>query len=805
MIKRSLSRRILGWTCALCVLLALGAAAAGFWFKGRINASLPRLDGAWTLRGLTAPVRVTRDSGGVPTVTASNRGDVARAMGWLHAQDRFFQMDTLRRRGAGELSELFGSAALPLDREARMHAFRRLAREALARESPARRALVEAYAEGVNGGLAALGAAPWEYAVLRTRPKPWLPEDCLLITYAMTLDLQESSGNFVRSLAAIRDAFGPASLAFFCPESTPADSALDGSRSRAAPIPPSSEVDLRRRAAEEAGDTAAILPASGTWSDSEEPGSNNFALAGRLTAGGGAMVANDMHLRLGVPNIWYRVCLRWPGHEETGVSIPGAPTLVAGSTGRIAWGFTNSGAGVGDVLVINPSISPDLYHGPDKDALVPYDKRTETIEVRGSKPVATEFDWTVWGPVIGDAPNGRKLVYHWTMDDPAAVNLAIMDLEDASDVREAVGIAHHMGIPVQNMVVADASGQIAWTIAGFLPKRVGYDGRLPVSWAFGDRRWEGYLPAADIPSVVAPGDGLLWTANNRTVGGKALEALGDSGYAIPARAHQIREDLDALVRSSKQVGPRDLLAVQLDDRAVLLEGWRKMLLETLLPEVVARKPSRAAALRAVQKWEGRAATDSVSYRIVRAFRQAVAHKVFDPIFAPCVDLYPQFRWTRLNYEEPLETLLKSRPAHLLDPSFASWDDLLVAALDDVTASLARAHEDIGGATWGRRNTAQIRHPLAGLFPRWASGWLAMPPDPLPGDENMPLVQGPSFGASERFVVSPGHEANGIFQMPGGQCANPLSPYFSAGHEAWVHGEPTPFLPGVAEHALSLDP
>src|SRR5208283_2160067 len=158
-----------------------------------------------------------------------SRTDVALATGWLHAQDRFFQMDVLRRRGAGELAELFGKQALGLDREARMHGFRELARRALALESPGRRALAAAYAQGVNEGLAALRATPWEYAALREKPRPWEPEDCLLVSYAMTLDLQEPTGRYVRSLGAIRDAMGPASLTFFDPLSAPDDAALDSS------------------------------------------------------------------------------------------------------------------------------------------------------------------------------------------------------------------------------------------------------------------------------------------------------------------------------------------------------------------------------------------------------------------------------------------------------------------------------------------------------------------------------------------------------------------------------------------------
>ncbi len=782
------------------------AGGAGLWLRDRMIASLPTLDGEAPLRGLAASVKVTRDALGVPTVEGSSRIDVARATGWLHAQDRFFQMDLLRRKASGELAELFGPAALPLDRDARMHGFRKLAREVLARESPERRALFEAYSEGVNSGLAALRSKPWEYSILRLDPRAWSAEDSVLIHYAMTLDLQEGTGQYVRSLSAIRDELGPASFAFFAPLSTPSDAALDGSVSPPPPIPPPSELDLRARGTAAGPGVAGMRATQGRpWDDRQTHGSNNFAVAGALASGGGALVANDMHLHLGVPNIWYRLSLKWPGHEETGVTLPGVLTLIAGSTGRIAWGFTNSNAGTGDVLVVDPSISPEFYHGAKGGGLASYERRSETIAVKGSKPVSMVFPWTSWGPVVAEAPGGRQLVFHWTEDDPAATNLAILDLEDAPDVASAVAIAHRMGIPAQNFVVADSAGQIAWTVAGMLPKRIGYDGRLPVSWVFGDRRWDGYLTSREVPAIVSPSSGILWTANNRTMGGSALDALGDSGYDMGARARQIRDDLGTLAHSGRPVEPKDLLAIQLDDRALFLESWHSLLVSALSPEIVAGKASRAALLQAAQKWEGRADADSVGYRVVRAFRLAVAHRVLDPIFAPCVDRDPDFTWNRLNYEQPLETLVNERPAHLLDPAYAKWDDLLAAAADDVSRSYEREGLDPRTATWGQRNAAGIAHPFAQLLPRWAASRISMPVDPLPGDANMPRVQDPSFGASERFVVSPGHEAEGIFHMPGGQNSNPYSPFFRAGHEAWVRGDPTPFLPGATKHTLELLP
>ena len=800
------ARSVLAFLGAVFAIVLLSAAAGGLWFRSRVSASLPILDGRVSLSGLGAEVRIARDSLGVPTVDAADRLDVARATGWLHAQDRFFQMDLLRRRGAGELSELFGPSTLPLDRQARMHGFRSVAREAMRRATPAERSLFEAYTSGVNSGLAALGATPWEYAVLRSKPRAWAPEDSLLVSFAMALTLQDSTGREVRTLAVIRDQLGPKSLAFFAPVSTPDDAALDGTVGTRAPVPPPSEIDLRSPEAalrqRSSRLAAAFDPA---WPEREEPGSNSMAVSGRLAKEGGALVANDMHLRLEVPNTWYRMALRWPGHAETGLTLPGAPALVAGSTGRIAWGFTNSKAGTGDIVMVDPSVSPYLYHGPHEGKLAPFEMRSETVVVRGAKPVTMTFPWTAWGPIVADGPKDRLYAFHWTEDDPAASNAALLELEDAPDVRSAIEVAHRMGIPAQNFVVADSGGSIGWTIAGFLPRRFGYDGRLPVSWAFGDRGWAGYLASTDVPSVISAAGGRLWTANNRTTGGASLRALGDAGYAAPARARQIRDDLDGLIRSGKPVGPADLLGVELDDRAVLLEKWRAILAAALTPAVASQKSSRAALLEALGSWDGRASVGSAGYRVVRAFRLAVAHRALDPIFAPCAARLSGFSWSSLNYEAPLEALLRERPIHLLAPPFSSWDELLVAAADDVSDSYLRDHLDPRSATWGRRNTARIEHPFARNLPRWASSWMSMPAEPLPGDSDMPRVQDPSFGASERFAVSPGRESEGILHMPGGQSANPLSPYFAAGHEAWVRGTPTPFLPGPTEHTITLEP
>ncbi len=797
--------RLLGSVLSVLVLLAGLVAGWGYY---RLRASLPQLDGHVALPGLSAPVTITRDALGVPAIKAATRLDIACALGYLHAQDRFFQMDLLRRRSAGELSELFGKVALNLDRTTRRHGFRALAQKVLAGLPPADRALLTSYSAGVNAGLAALHEKPFEYLVLRAQPEPWRPEDSLLVIYSMTLDLQDSSGTYELCLATLRDQLGNDSLAFFAPLVGPADAALDGSTAPLPPIPSARLIDLRHSAAQARVRPPGIqsLFAMAPERESEMlPGSNSFALAGTHTATGAALLASDPHLDLAVPNIWYRASIEWNEPAAThivGVTLPGLPFVVIGSNGHIAWGLTDGYVDTGDLVAVDVNaIDHSLYKIPGRDELLEIEKRTDVIRVKGADPVTVETPWTVWGPIVATDAKSRPLAYHWTAHDPAATNLVFIQLESAQTVAAAVVIAHQTGIPAHNFVIADAAGNIAWTIIGRLPKRVGFDGRLPTSWSFGDRHWDGFLPADQVPAVIAPPSGRVWTANNRALGGAALALLGDGGYASAPRAAQVRDDLATVEKAV----PRDLLAIQLDDRAFFLERWQKLLLSVLTPEAVAGHKSCAELRSIVEHWGESAAVDSVGYRLVRGFRSCTADFTFTPIFAPCVEAMPGFDWARFHYEEALWTLVEQKPAHLLNPQFSSWDALLLAAADHVVTEVEKQGLTLSQATWGRRNTAHIMHPFGRMLPAWLGGWLNMPADPLPGDINMPRVQTPTFGASMRLVVSPGREAEGLFQMSGGQSGHPLSPYYRAGHENWVHGTPGPLLPGPAMHTLVLTP
>ncbi len=389
---------VLGVTAAA---LALAAGGGGAYLHARLRASLPQMEGERAVRGLGAPVRIERDALGVPVVRGGSRLDVARATGFLHAQERFFQMDLLRRSAAGELAALIGRPALEMDREARLLRLRLVARRAVRALRADERDLLAAYTGGANAGLGALGAPPFEYLALRAEPAPWRDEDSLLCALAMYRDLQGRQPWQESVLGLMRETLPPALADFLAPVGTEWDAPIEGGPIPMPAVPGPDVVDLRK--AKPAAALAvrpsepgvlALLGAPigfeprGSDDDAFARGSNNWAVSGAHTAHGGALLANDMHLGISVPNTWYRLSLVFPGVEGerrvTGVTLPGAPFVVAGSNGHVAWGFTNSEGDWADLVLLEPDPqNPDAYLTPEGPRQL--ERETETIEVKGEK------------------------------------------------------------------------------------------------------------------------------------------------------------------------------------------------------------------------------------------------------------------------------------------------------------------------------------------------------------------------------------------------------------------------------------
>jgi len=778
------------------LLIALTLAAAGYFV---LLGSLPELDGTLTTDGLNAPVDLHRDAYGVPTISGSSREDVAYGTGFAHAQERFFQMDLLRRQAAGELAALVGVAALPLDRRHRWHRFRQRASEWLGALPEPQRRIIEAYAAGVNAGLVGLGARPFEYLILGAAPEAWRAEDSMLVGLTMFLELNDA-----RAMADISRGYAKAALPaavfdWLYPPGTRWDAPLAGAPRAPLPLPGADLLNLRDATA------GAVPVAARRLVEQPLVGSNSWAVSGALTADGRALVANDMHLGLRVPNIWYRARLVGSGEQSfdvSGVTLPGTPVVITGSNGHVAWAFTNSYGDWSDAVVLATGTRPDTYITADGKERR-FDVFEEVIAVKGGNDERLIVRETLWGPVLDNVayPQG-ELAVSWIAHHPEAVNFAHLDLETAASATAAMDVANRIGIPPQNFLVGDREGNIGWTIAGRIPERGSAKGQTPALWR-GQGGWDGWLSPADYPRILNPANGRLWTANARVVDGEGLRKIGDGGYALGARAAQIRDGLTA----RRSFTAADMLAIQLDDRARFLERWRGLLLELLDEDSVRNNAERAEFRRLVEVWTPNAAVDSVGYRLVREFRDATRELVFNILATPIVQRFgADVPLTVSNqFEQPLWQVVTQRPQHLLPARYASWRELLLGVLDERLRDYSTRYAGpLARRIWGERNQSAMRHPLSAAVPVLPR-WLDMPSKPLPGDSFMPRVQGPAFGSSERFAVAPGDEAAGYLHMPGGQSGHPLSDYYRRGHDDWVRGRPSEFLPGEPVHHLRLQP
>jgi penicillin amidase len=782
----------------LPVLAILAAGVAMSWLL--LERSLPPLDGSLVVAGLSGNVTIQRDAQGVPTITATNRADLGFATGFVHGQDRYFQMDLMRRQAAGELSEVFGKIAVDLDKRMRVHRFRSRAGIALQNASREEAEVLAAYAAGVNAGLASLRSRPFEYFLLRVSPRPWQAEDSLLVAYAMFLDLNDDHAirDVQRGYAA--RVLPRAVFDWLYPVGTRWDAPLTGTTTAAAKTPGAELLNLAGSSGASGGEPSGFPGDLAT--DAMLVGSNNWAVAGSLSRNGKAIVANDMHLGLSVPNVFYRARLVQTGdlaRDVSGVTLPGTPAVVTGSNGWVAWAFTNSYGDWSDAVIVRPGTESGTYHTAEGN--VPFEEFSESIAVKGADDVTLSVRETRWGPVIDniDWPDG-EIAVSWIAHKEDAINLLHLGLETAVTIDAAMDVANRLGIPPQNFVCGDDAGNIGWTIAGKIPQRSAFDASLPADWSQGDG-WTGWLPVEEYPRVRNPSSGRIWTANARVVDGDALQKIGNGGYDLGARASQIRDKLFA----RDLFDARDMLAIQLDDRALFLMPWRDLLLSVLHDEAVATNFQRKLYRDLAADWVPRASADSAGYRLVRGFRMEVRQMVFDMLMQPVVDAYEEKVELRISnqFEGPLWALVNEQPAHLLSKDFDSWHALMLEAVDrniryfekNFDGGLERRH-------WGERNTARIRHPLSQSISVF-SRWLDMSPEPLDGDSNMPRVMSPDFGPSERFAVSPGDEKNGYLHMPAGQSGHPMSDFYRAGHDDWAQGRATPFLPGETVHTLTL--
>ena len=758
------------WLFISLLILGLVAGSSVFFV---LNQSLPQLEGTIQADGLSAEVSVSRDTLGQAVIHADSRSDAVFALGFAHGQDRFFQMDLQRRAAAGELSQWLGERALEVDKRARFHQFRKRAQLILADLTQDQRSLLQRYADGVNLALERAASRPFEYWITFFDPQPWTPEDSLLVIFSMYMDLQLGQVKLDLARTGVIRHFGQEMLAFLNSPSQ-YQAALDGST-----LPPY---------------TKAIPSLSATatamWEGQAPPdiGSNNWAVSKAFTGTQSAMLANDMHLGLRVPIIWYRAQLNYAVTatrdnsrvQVTGVTLPGLPGVVVGTNGSIAWGFTNANLDNVDWVALGED---DKTWQVNEQILLPDDSYNLALTM------------SEYGPVR--IIDGQAFALKWVAHERFAVNLDIMDLDTASTTEEALDIARTIRIPVQNMVIADAAGKIAWRPAGAVVARPTPSPAAIAAEAVDKSGWQ--QPANDLPVYRSPAYPRIWTANARVISAQELERYGDGGYALGARASQIKDRLMAKARFDEQ----DFYAIQLDNEARFLLPWHKLLVSTLQ-----QSPAEyEEVLEALANWQACACADSVGYTLVKAFRADLINRLLSPVFTRLETHGFEPAGLLRQVEPAIWRLLNEQPDSWLPAGADSWQQLRQTTFDQTLARLLKSagpDATLASLSWGNVNELQVNHPFSATLEMFA-GALNMPAVQGFGDTFMPAVQSPSFGASQRFFIQPGHLENAILTLPGGQSGHPLSSFYQTGFADYANNESTPLLPGNITSSLTLTP
>ncbi|MDF0674706.1 MAG: penicillin acylase family protein [Nitrospira sp.] len=781
----------------LVLLLLVLATGLGYAVM-TIRASLPMLDGKLDVTSLHEPVTVASDAYGIPTITARSRGDAIRALGYVTARDRLFQMDLLRRTAAGRLAEILGETMRQTDLKQRTFGFSGTAGAIAARLPQDQRDALDAYTEGVNEYLAQMENPPFEFLLLGYEPDPWKVEDSLLILLGI-FQILSGTEDDERMRTVMEQTLPSEVVAFLVPDSDPYTETLLNGKSHAAVrslIPVQALAALRRPV-----DQMQVRRTTMVRFERSGLGSNGWAVHGAKTVDGRSVLANDMHLDMTVPNIWYRVQLRYEQIRVTGVVVPGVPVAVAGTNGFVAWGVTNVEGDFLDLvrLEINPANSNE-YRTPEGWKL--FTNRREVITVKGAQDSVAEFKETIWGPVSQDPLLKRPVAVRWTALDPEAVDLGQLAMDRVRSVGEAIAVMNRAGGPANNVILADSSGHIAWTYTGRIPVRRGFNGSVSVSWADGRFGWMGYVSPEALPRIVDPPSGFVVSANHRMLDASYPYVVGHS-FVNGYRAFRISQRLEAMTN----IQERDLFDLQLDSTSQFYEFYRQLAQELLTDSVIRRSPSLMKARHAFTAWNGKADADSRGFALVLRFSELLLRSVFAPYLSTCHERDAQFSYDG-DLDTPLRELLTTKIPELNpDPDrFSSWTEFLLNAVEQSVRELEEEHPSVSltELTWGQLNRVRIEHPLAGALP--GLGYiLNMPDKPASGCGQCIRVMQDGLGASQRLVVSPGHEDEGILHMPGGQSGHPLSLHYRDQHHYWSEGLPLPLLAGTPVHTLTLVP
>ncbi len=758
--------------------LALLAMITGWWV---VHRALPEYDGTASLPALRGEVSIERDQFGVPRIRAASLADAVIAQGYTVAQDRLWQMDLIRRAAAGELSEIFGAVTLELDREARTLGFRAAAEGEVAQLDDDSRELLEAYAAGVNRYIEQRrDRLPWEFVALRYEPRPWEPKDTLLVAgymYRVLASSWRAELNRARVTARVSEELAR--------ELYVVDSPLDRYIVGGEPPGQAAAAASQDSEASEFAKYWLLARASlGHLAEDAEriAGSNNWVVSGEHTYSGKPLLANDTHLSLEMPCIWYLLHLTAPGWNVKGFALPGVPLILIGHNDRIAWGFTNNGADVQDLYVetFRDDASREyLLNGGWLEAEV----RREVIRVRGQEDVTHEVLVTGHGPVLV-REGARGYAMRWVATDPGGLSSRFFWLGKARNWEEFLEAARGIVGPAQNIVYADVEGNIGYVMPARVPVRRRGNGSVPIPGESDDYAWIGQIPFAELPRVLNPPAGIIATANARVVGPGYPHYLTER-WVSPHRTARIYKLLEAKIRSGEKFHPEDFLRMQTDIVSLPHRTMAQALVEAA--EHLPPQPPRLRALiERLRTWDGRATANSAEVSFTDAVRREFFRRLLEPHLGDDVQLYD---WSRSAVFT--DNVLRDRPAHWLPPEFSSYDELLMSCAQAAVERLESlsGEQDPNRWEWGALMQLEILHPMgrSGLL----RTLLSIGPLPQSGTPDTVKQTGRRFGPAMRFIADTADWDNSIMLISTGQSGQWLSPHYRDQFPAWFEGRGLP--------------
>ncbi len=767
---------------ALAILVVAIVAAGWLWLR----ASLPVLDGEITVAGANGPIEILRDAHGVPHVYAESEADAYFGLGFVHAQDRLWQMELARRAAAGRLAELFGPRAIPHDQYFRTLDFAGVAERNLKHVLESAQSLIGAYSAGVN---AALGVwdGPWpiEIALFGAEPEPWLPHHSILAIKMMAVQL---SGNASEEAFrwALSDRLTPEQLATLWPDN--ADGAPRPEGHAAAP-----NVELAER-------TLAALPVPAP----SHVGSNNWVVAAHRSKTGAPILANDPHLGLTVPATWYLAHLSAPGLDVIGGTIPGIPAIVVGRNAQVAWGVTNTGPDVQDLFVVT-----------DDDVI---EERTVQIAMRGAESVAHTVRRTRYGPIVSDAGlpydrmaarSGQSIALSWTAlaDDDTSI-AAGFGLARSASLDDAVEAARDFHGPQQNFAMADVAGAIGFVSAGRVPVRRDHDGWLPADASTGNGDWTGHIPFEALPQARDPASGAIMTANQR-VTPEDYDYFITRDWDIGYRAQRIAY----LLGASEKHDVDGFAAMQTDTLSAMAREFLPIMLKVEAPD-----DQTAVLHQMLAEWDGHMIAHRPEPLIFQAWYRALVRRVLqDELGAN----FPRYYGRR---PATMRRVLGGETTWCDDQSTEteeSCEQQIGAALSEANTWLVETYGDDPTAwRWGTAHKAVSRHAIFSSTPvvkrlfeivreHGGGPYTVMQANTRIANEREPFRE--SHGASLRTIFDLRDADSTRAIVHTGQSGHVLSPYYADLADKWVVGEylTLPMTRGAVEtqaaHRLVLTP